>query len=139
MLWQAKYSHKRFNEIWYPLLKSFSHNNIPRYKPKEISTSNMTVFFFNYWLTKPRIMLNFAEFMRTVHEQLSNLEGIQDALWSDSGYEIKNIPLAQAIFKKDYYTFHPFILKRISPFYFNTKNYSINVHRKLDPMLHELK
>lgn len=117
--------HPRFQEVWSGLLSAFN-----RYSDHEISTVGMTPFYCNYWLARPQHVRQLILFLTDAHGFLQNLTTIQEALWSNAGY-LSNKKLSQAVFGLDYYAYHPFVLERLTPFFFNSKNLNIFVHKKL--------
>lgn len=124
MLNESTRNHKRFDEIWIGLLQAFN-----RFTPEQISTHGMIPFYCNYWIAKPQYVARFIPFMKEAHGYLTNLSSIQDALWSNPKY-IGNKHVAKVVFGRKYYAYHPFILERLSPFFFNMENRSIYVYKQ---------
>lgn len=117
-------SHPRFSEVWTGLLEAYGN-----YTRAEIATDDMIPFYCNYWLAKPEYVVKFIPFMQKAHRLLSNLTTIQDALWSDAKY-VSNTKVAQSVFGLDYYAYHPFVLERLTPFFFNVQKLNIFVYKK---------
>lgn len=124
MVDKAVVMHQRLKEIWDSLLKAYE-----RYSPEEISTDGMSAFYCNYWLAKPEHVMKLIPFMKKAHTLLESLTSIQDALWSNAHY-LDNKALSQKVFGLNYYTYHPFVLERLTPFFFNTEKLSIYVYKK---------
>lgn len=125
MLLEAKKVHKRFEEIWTGLLDAFS-----TYTPEQISTNGMIPFYCNYFLAKPQHMVRFLPFIKQAQNYLQHLPSIQEALWSDPKYTVGKATVAKAVFNRTVYAYHPFILERLTPFFFNVENRSIYVYKK---------
>ena len=126
LLGKAVKLHPRIKVIWFGLLRSFQ-----KFSAHEISTEGMTPFYCNYWLAKPEHVVRFIPFMQEAQRQMENLPSIQDALWSDAHY-LKNTNLTQKVFGLDYYTYHPFVLERLTPFFFNVEKLSIHIYGIFD-------
>ena len=59
---------------------------------------------------------------------METLPTIQKDLWSDANYW-RNNELTMNIFNKPYYAYHPFVLERLTPFFFNVSNANIHVYK----------
>lgn len=129
MVTRANGIHPRFKEVWTGLLQAFE-----RFSPEEISTEGMTVFYCNYWFAKPEHVVRFIPFMKKAQQMLKTLPSIQAALWSDSDYP-KNTNLTSKIINLDYYPYHPFVLERLAPFFFNVEKLKIHVHKQVGDVL----
>lgn len=123
MLNESTKSHPKFAYIWIQLFSQF-----PEFTPEQISTRGMIPFYCNYWLAKPDLVARFIPFMEKAQYLLTNLAPLQEALWSNPKY-VGNKHVAEAVFGRKYYAYHPFILERLTPFFFNAENRSIYVYK----------
>lgn len=124
ILESAEEAHPRFGEAWRGLLQAYN-----RFTPEQIETTGMEPFYCNYWLAKPRYVKDFISFMQTAHIHMTNLSTIQDALWTNAKY-LNNTKVSQDVFGLDYYTNHPFVLERLSPFFFGVQKLNIFIYKK---------
>lgn len=114
---------RHFWKVWSGLLTAFN-----RYTPHQISTAGMKPFYCNYWLARPEHVLKLIGFTKRVQFLLDNLTSIQGALWSKHDY-FPNAKLTQKVFGLDYYTYHPFILERITPFFFHAEKLNVFIYK----------
>ena len=117
--------HPKFSQIWILLMESFGD----RFTTEQVKECCLEIFFANYWIGKVKLVKQLSIFHKEVQDRMDFLPSIQQDLWSDAKYiscgsNMKQTPL-QDIFNRSYYTYHPFILERISPFYFAALNASI--------------
>ena len=124
MLEKASQAHPRFKEVWEGLLGAFN-----KYTPEEISTEGMTPMLCNYWLARPQHAIKFIDFMKKAHHLMETLPSIQEPLWSNALYWA-NKNLTQKIFGLDYYAYHPFVLERLTPFFFNSENLNVFLYMR---------
>ena len=123
MLNESNKNHHKFAFIWTELLSQF-----PQFTPEQVSTDGMIPFYCNYWLAKPQHVIRFIPFMERAQHLLTNLTSIQEALWSNPRY-VGNKHVAKSVFGRKYYAYHPFILERLTPFFFNAEHRSIYVYK----------
>ena len=114
--------HPKFSQIWTELLHSFGN----RFTTEQITKCCKQSFFSNYWIAKTSLVKELCLFHKEIYDLMQTLPSIQDDLWSDSKYiscgsNMKGTPI-QEIFNRSYYTYHPFILERLAPFYFEARN-----------------
>ena len=124
LLERAEDAHPRFGEAWRGLLRAFD-----MFTPEQIETNGYTAFYCNYWLAKPAHVKTFIPFISKAQRLLINLPTIQEALWTDAKY-LNNTKIAREVFGLNYYPNHPFLLERLTPFYFGVQNLKIFVYKK---------
>ena len=113
---QAKICHPKFQLMWQPLLASFGFTD------HQILKCSTEPFYANYWIAKTAMVKQFSQFVGDVQLRMTTLQSIQNILWSDSTYKTTgNLSVdtnLKSIFNRSYYTYHPFILERLAPFFF---------------------
>ena len=112
--------HPRFKKIWIPLLKSFG-----TFSDDQIEMKSAKPFYSNYFLAKSSLMHELCPFVKAVQDRMTTLRTIQNNLWADPKYGDTNKEVAIRIFNRSYYSYHPFIIERLAPFYFYTRNTSV--------------
>jgi hypothetical protein len=113
MVHQALTCHPRFLDVWVPLLRALGHD------PCKAVSSAIPFFACNYWLAKPEWMTAFLDFYRKAVEVLDTLPEVQDAVWSDAGYDtaIPKERLRSMFDGREFITYHPFVCERLACYY----------------------
>jgi len=117
LLYQATRDHgQRFRKIWIYLIKNLG------YSVEEAIDPTVKLFFCNYWMAKPPVMIDYINFFEKAKYILENSEEIQNDLWSNSNYNgyVSSGRLTE-IFGRPYYPYHPFIFERLPCFFFHQK------------------
>lgn len=122
---QATYFHPKFLDIWLDLLLKMG------FDIKDILSDKIPMYPCNCWIAKPSWMKRYIEFVISAMGLMESDEQLKKLLYTDSGYR-SNLSKGQLvkISGKPYYTHHPFILERLSCFYFwvnDAKVYSVNI------------
>lgn len=122
---QATYFHPKFLDIWLDLLTKLG------FKMKDIMSDKIPMYPCNCWIAKPKWMKLYIDFIMKAMDLMETDEHMKKMLYSDSGYR-SNLSKGQlvSISGKPYYTHHPFILERLSCFFFwvnDAKVYSNNI------------
>ena len=122
MMQQADLPHPKFSAVWKPLMESFGD----RFTTEQIVGCCANEFYANYFVAKINMVQQLCNFTKEIHRRLDTIPAIQNDLWSDSTYYSCGSDDTQlrSIFNRTYYTYHPFVLERITPFYFNSINAS---------------
>jgi hypothetical protein len=118
LLYQASRDHgKRFKSLWIYLIKSLG------FSAEQAIDPTVKLFFCNYWMAKPNVMMDYIDFFSRAKFILENDQEIQDDLWSNSNYNgyVSKEKLME-IFGRPYYPFHPFLLERLPCFFFHQKH-----------------
>ncbi len=115
--------HPKFSAVWKPLMESFGD----RFTTQQIMDCCENEFYANYFVAKVDLVKQLCKFTKDVHKRLDTLLSIQENLWSDSTYITCGSDDTQlkSIFNRTYYTYHPFILERVTPFFFDAINASV--------------
>lgn len=117
LLYQATRDHGfKFKTLWIEILKKLN------YSMEKIMDPSIKLFWCNYWMAKPNVMLDYIKFFQQVKLVLENTKEIQSDLWSNSNYNgyVSKERLIE-IFGRPYYTYHPFLLERLPCFFFHQK------------------
>jgi hypothetical protein len=112
---RTTYYHPKFRYLWIKILTKLGYNETQ-------ITKNIKAFYCNYWLTTPKLMLEYIEFFKKVKECMDTYQEIQEDIWSNSKHRSSTLTSPQiclATFGKPYYPYHPFIFERIPCFYFD--------------------
>ena len=111
MIKQAEYSHPGFINIWSYILQKLGCSD---YLSDEIPC-----YFNNYWMARPKLMIEYINFFKSVINIMETDSNLQTALNQNTGYK-GNLTSQQLIniSGKPYYTFHPFILERLPCYFF---------------------
>ena len=77
----------------------------------------------NYWLTTPKLMLQYIEFMSTMLKIINTDSQVAGLLDHDAHYSVRKESrkrVARTIFGRGYYELHPFVLERMPSFFFSS-------------------
>lgn len=110
----SKYGHPKFENIW---IKLFNQLNVPE---SHSTNPKIIPFFSNYWITRPKIMLKYIEFFKTVKHILDTCPDIQQELWEDAMYGGNSLckEKCMELYGKPYYPYHVFIYERLPCYFF---------------------
>ena len=117
-LTDAERFHPGFKNIWIQLMKVL----LPDLPEDDTWSDKFTMFYNNYWFAKPKVILEYREFLKKAEEELEKIPEVYD----DSGYTVGNVSKEelQKITGNPYYTFHPFIFERLPCIFVWYKKYS---------------
>lgn len=118
MIERTNYLHPKFKSLWTKILLTAGFTN------EMILETNFIGFYCNYWITTPKLMLEYISFFKDIKKIIDNLEDIQDDIWSDAGFKSTTLiskDRCMRIFNKPYYPYHPFIYERLPNFFFYFK------------------
>lgn len=122
---QATFFHPKFLDIWTDLLLKMG------YSLEYIMSDKIPMFPCNCWIAKPEWMKRYIEFAMNAMHLLQTDEELIKMCYMDSGYR-SNLSKGKLmkISGKPYYTYHPFVMERLSCFFFwveGAKVYSSNI------------
>jgi hypothetical protein len=125
LITQATYFHPKFLDIWLDLLLKMG------FDMKDILSDKIPMYPCNCWIAKPEWMKRYIEFVMKAIHIMDTDDYIKKLLYTDSGYR-SNLSKKQLIkiSGQPYYTHHPFVLERLSCFFFwvnNAKVFSKNI------------
>jgi hypothetical protein len=108
--------HRDFLPIWIYLLNKLG------FTPFQYANKSLPTIFCNYWYTKPKLMLQYIEFMKKVKLAIQEDKVLNDAINVDSKYTSGSLTTEDCMkkFNVPYYPYHPFICERLAGFYFYT-------------------
>lgn len=115
LLDQAQKGHgDAFKRVWVYLLSQLGYSEL------EATDPSIKLFWSNYWMAKPDVMLKYIDFFRKAKNILENSDHIQDDIWSNSNYG-GYLPKERLIeiFNKPYYPLYLFIMERLPCFFFH--------------------
>lgn len=103
-----------FSRSWYILLKDMG------FEDDQIYNSNILPFLCNWWISKPKFMLDYINFYKSCINVIETNQTLQQLLQSNSFYNSGNLSPSDlnTIFKKPFYTLFPFIFERLPCYYF---------------------
>lgn len=110
--------HPGFNYIWKKLMNVL----LPELSDDEIFSDKIPIFYNNYWYAKPKVLLEYREFLKKAECELEKIPEV----YNDSEYNSGNCSKEELekISGKPYYTFHPFIFERLPCIFVWYKKYS---------------
>ena len=93
------------------------------YEKDYIKKNKFIEFYCNYWIARPKIMLEYINIFKKCKDIINNNQDIQKLLWSYIDYksDLDDNMIIQ-IFGKKSYSYHPFIYERIPYLYLNKYN-----------------
>ena len=115
MIDRTNYYHPKFRTLWIKILSKLG------YSIDQILNNNIKGFYCNYWITTPKLMLEYIEFFKNVKNVINNYQDIQDDLWSDSKFQSTTLLTPQQCMQKfgiPHYPYHPFIYERMPCIWF---------------------
>lgn len=115
MIDRTNYYHPKFKVLWIKILTKLG------YSLEQILNNNIKGFYCNYWITTPKLMLEYIQFFKKVKNVINNYQDIQDDLWSDSKFQSTTLLTPEQCMQKfgiPHYPYHPFIYERIPCIYF---------------------
>jgi len=115
------YYHPKFRTLWIEILSKIG------YSMDQILNNGIKGFYCNYWITTPKLMMNYINFFKKVKDVINNYEDIQYDIWSDANFQSTTLLTPEQCFQNfgvPYYPYHPFIYERIPCVYFE---YSANI------------
>lgn len=108
-----------FVKVWHLVLSRLG------YTDHDILTDDVRPYYCNYWVCSPKFMKRFLTFQKRVFDVMEHSD-ISTLLSSDSHYEGKmSTERRKSVFGHSYYTLHPFVLERLSCFFFQREGASI--------------
>jgi hypothetical protein len=120
---QATNWHPKFKTIWLQLF------NILDISEDIALDADIPSFFCNYWITTPKLMLEYITFFKKVKHIFDTENELQNNLWSDPKYSANTVSSEKCMemYKKPYIPYHIFLYERIPCFFFwYNKNKIIN-------------
>lgn len=107
-------------DLFFPLKSQYSITKA-KIITRDLEFRTKNFFFFNYWMTTPRIMLEYIQFFNT--QWLPVLENCGNT-WNNSNYngKLTSTQLFALTKRVNYYPYHPFINERLPASYFRYKN-----------------
>lgn len=103
-----------FYRSWRDLLLSmgYSQNTIDEW-------AETSGFFCNWWISKPKILNQYIEFINMAMAKVETNEELKDVFYKNSHYGRGNTTTEQKIklFGKPFYTIHPFVFERLLSFF----------------------
>lgn len=124
----AERVHPGFTPIWMRLLELLGY---PADVVKSLGTP--TAFYSNYWIARRALWNEYCAFATRAMQLLDTDPILKELCQKDSNYRgtIEGTVLSptrlQQICGAPYYTFHPFVMERLAPFFFHTKNARIQL------------
>ena len=115
MIDRTTYYHPKFRTLWIKILSKLG------YSIDQILNNNIKGFYCNYWITTPKLMLDYINFFKKVKNVINNYQDIQDDLWSDSKFQSTTLLTPEQCMQKfgiPHYPYHPFIYERMPCVYF---------------------
>jgi hypothetical protein len=115
MIDRTNYYHSKFRNLWIKILSKLG------YSMEQILNNNIKGFYCNYWITTPKLMLDYISFFRKVKNVINNYPDIQDDLWSNSKFQSTTLLTPEQCMQKfgiPHYPYHPFIYERMPCIYF---------------------
>lgn len=102
---------------------------LPDLSEYDAFSDKFPMFYNNYWYAKPKVLLEYREFLKKAEDELEKIPGV----YENSGYLVGNTPkeVLEKITGKPYYTFHAFIFERLPCIFFWYKKYSCTHLRTL--------
>ena len=83
-------------------------------------------FYRNSYMCKPAVLLKMISYMTSAMDIAETNSAVKALISQDSGYTMfkgqEGLQVAQRIFGKDYYEYHPFIFERLPTFFSNYLN-----------------
>lgn len=115
---EAEFFHPGFKNIWIKLMKKL----LPYLSEEEAWSDKIPMFYNNYWYARPKVLLEYREFLKKAEEELEKIPEVYD----NSNYLTGNSTKEQLkkITGKPYYTFHPFIYERLPCIFVWYKGYT---------------
>lgn len=113
----ANYFHTKFKSLWINIFTKYGINN------DTIINTDYIGFYSNYWITTPKLMLEYINFFKDIIKIIDNNDEIQKDIWCNSNYLKASLTKDECykLFKKPYYPYHPFIYERLPCFFFYFK------------------
>lgn len=110
-------SNPGFNYIWKKLMNVL----LPELSDDEIFSDDIPMFYNNYWYAKPKVLLEYREFLKKAEIELEKIPEV----YNNAGYTGNcTKEELEKISGKPYYTFHPFIFERLPCIFVWYKKYS---------------
>jgi hypothetical protein len=88
---------------------------------EQILNKDIKGFYCNYWITTPKLMMDYINFFKKVKNIIDTYEDIQHDLWSDSTFQSTTLLTPTECMQKfgiPHYPYHPFIYERMPCIYF---------------------
>jgi len=121
MIDRTTYYHPKFRTLWIKILLKLG------YSIDQILNTDVKGFYCNYWITTPKLMLDYINFFKKVKDVINNYQDIQEDIWSDAKFQSTTLLTPEQCLQKfgiPHYPYHPFIYERIPCVYFE---YSANI------------
>jgi hypothetical protein len=115
MIDRTNYYHPKFRTLWIKILSKLG------YSMEQILNPNIKGFYCNYWITSPKLMMDYINFFKKVKDVINNYKDIQDDLWSNSNFQSTTLLTPEQCLEKfgiPHYPYHPFIYERMPCIYF---------------------
>ena len=115
---QAQKTHGlHFIEVFHELLRRLNFNEF------DIMTlDGVDAIFSNYWLARPKLLLEFIDFMGNAIGMMQFNEQMRLLVSADTKYREGKTDVARAVWGTPYYQLHPFICERLATAFFWSKN-----------------
>ena len=114
LLRQARMTHGvQFIEVWHELLRRLGFGVA---KIKE--SDELEMFFSNYWVAKPAVMMRFIDFIGRAVRLVERDAKLKIMLQADARYLEGSSYIARRVFKTTFYQLHPFIFERLAVVFF---------------------
>ena len=126
LLRQARMTHGvQFIEVWHELLRRLG------FSMEKIRASDaFGMFFSNYWLAKPAVMLQFIDFIQSALRLVERDARLKVMLQADARYLEGNSNIARRVFGTPFYQLHPFIFERLAVVFFGSENRCVVIFKE---------